>query len=91
MLLAAGRPPALGAADTHRLPGPARLPASSRARDFLHLLVEREFIAGFLEGKWSSLSRSWWARGQTEPQTSPVSYLLGVETLILRLMGKSHI
>lgn len=56
MLLAAGRPPALAAADTHPLPRQARLPGSSKARDFLHLLVEREFIAGFLEGRWSSLS-----------------------------------
>lgn len=35
--------------------------------------------------------RSWWAREQNELQTSPVSYLLGVDSLILRLMGKSHI
>lgn len=55
MLLAAGRLPALPA-NTHPSLGQARLPGVSRARDFLHLLVEREFIAGVLEGRWSSLS-----------------------------------
>lgn len=90
MLLAAGALPALPA-DTHPSLRLARQPGGPRARDCLHLLVEREFIAEVLEGRWISLFRSWWAPGQNEPQTSPVSYLLGLETLILRLMGKSHI
>lgn len=86
--LLAARQPHCGPAHTPSQPGAAARPV--RARDFRHLLVKREFIAGFLEGD-AALFPSWWARGQNEPQTSPLSYLLGVDTLILRLMGKSHI